>query len=225
MYNNRIFKLTLPLLTRWINGRFCCVWDNECNIMYYEHVKDRNDVLICEQHGIDNLKKIFPNIIEQKTISLNCDCMSLDVQHVSVKMDDEYFVTIIGTDLNHNNDIIENALNEMVCEYYKERDIKSNIFNLAVQNIVDGFVIINHKGVIQSVNDTTTKLFGYAKSELIGQNVSLIVSPLHAEKHDMYISNYLRTGKAKIMGKGRKLTAIKKDGSIFPIYLTIIEKH
>lgn len=87
----------------------------------------------------------------------------------------------------------------------------------------DAIITINHKGVIAAVNPATLKMFGYTDQELVGQNVSILMPRPYQSEHDQYLANYLRTGEAKIIGSGRELTALRKDGSVFPIVLTVTE--
>lgn len=88
---------------------------------------------------------------------------------------------------------------------------------------VNGIITIDNKGRIESVNKATLNMFGYTEDELLGNNVKMLAPPPHREKHDKYISSYLHTGEARIIGIGRELTARRKDGSEFPIELTVIE--
>jgi|GEM_PF-2669285 len=103
----------------------------------------------------------------------------------------------------------------------QEQDERLNvIFN----NIVDGAVIISSKGIIESVNNSALGMFGYDQPEdLVGKNVSILVSPEEADKHDSYIAKYLETGVAKIIGMTREVDGRRKDGSLFPIDLAVSE--
>jgi two-component system, LuxR family, sensor kinase FixL len=92
-----------------------------------------------------------------------------------------------------------------------------------VDSSVDCIITIDHRGIIMSVNRATVKLFGYNREELIGRNVSVLMPNPHAANHDGYIENYLRSGKAKIIGVGREVEARKKDGTLFPCLLSISE--
>lgn len=87
----------------------------------------------------------------------------------------------------------------------------------------DGIIIINDRGVMEMVNQAAAELFGYEKSEMIGQNVSILMPQPHRRDHDGYISNYIETGIARIIGIGREVSGRKKDGTVFPLRLSISE--
>ena len=95
--------------------------------------------------------------------------------------------------------------------------------NAILNTIVDGVIVINEMGIIEKYNPACCKIFGYEPSEVIGQNVRcLMPSPYHAE-HDDYISNYKSSGVAKIIGIGREVKGARKDGKVFPMYLSVGE--
>lgn len=95
--------------------------------------------------------------------------------------------------------------------------------NAVLDSVVDAIINIDARGSIQMFNPAAVKMFGYREDEVLGRNVSLLMGAPHREKHDGYIHNYLDTGDAKIIGIGRELTALKKDGGEFPIHLTVTE--
>src|SRR6187455_2237712 len=88
---------------------------------------------------------------------------------------------------------------------------------------VDGIITIDERGIIQSANPAVGELFGFSPKELIGRNVSILMPTPHSHKHDGYIAHYLRTGEARVIGVGRELQALRRDGSIFPIELAVSE--
>ncbi|MBI3440882.1 MAG: PAS domain S-box protein, partial [Proteobacteria bacterium] len=91
-----------------------------------------------------------------------------------------------------------------------------------VDNTVDGMIIINDRGIVESFNRACERMFGYQEKEVAGQNINRLMPEPYHSNHDHYISRYLETGQAKIIGTpGRELTAKRKDGSVFPIDLSI----
>lgn len=97
------------------------------------------------------------------------------------------------------------------------KDLSHVIFD----NITDGIVIINHSGIIVDINKFTCKLFNYEQYELIGKNVNIMMPESIKSKHDGYIKKYLLTKEKNIIDSVRGLTAVRKDGSTFPIELSV----
>jgi PAS domain S-box-containing protein len=100
---------------------------------------------------------------------------------------------------------------------------KDHRFRTLFETIVDGVVLINAKGLIQAINPAAVSLFGYLPIEVQGKNIKLLMPSPYAEQHDTHLDNYQRTGVKKVIGLGREATAKRKDGSLFPVELTIGE--
>ena len=92
-----------------------------------------------------------------------------------------------------------------------------------METAVNAIITIDEQRFIESVNPATERLFGYDKSEMIGQNVKLLMPEPYRHRHDGYVKEYVRTGVKKIIGIGREAVAQKKDGTVFPIDLSIGE--
>nr|WP_297349856.1 ATP-binding protein [uncultured Glaciecola sp.] len=94
-----------------------------------------------------------------------------------------------------------------------------SLFNAAP----DALIIIDQTGVIELINTTTQTMFLYNEHDLIGENISMLMPDSIKNAHDGYLSAYLQTGKTNIIGKGRKLSAIKSNGEEFCIFLSVGE--
>ncbi|MCB9051234.1 MAG: PAS domain S-box protein [Lewinellaceae bacterium] len=97
------------------------------------------------------------------------------------------------------------------------------ILNAIIETATDGIITIGEDGIIQMANSAVARLFGYEIEELLGNSVNMLMPNPHRKNHDSYIQQYLKTGQARIIGIGREVLGIKKDGSAFPIRLSISE--
>lgn len=88
---------------------------------------------------------------------------------------------------------------------------------------VDGIVTADVRGTMISFNSAAERIFGYKADEVIGQNVSLLMPPPDREHDDEYIARYLRTGQKPVIGMGREMQGLRKDGTVFPVYVALGE--
>jgi PAS domain S-box-containing protein len=89
--------------------------------------------------------------------------------------------------------------------------------------VPEAMIVIDEQGVIASFSAGASALFGYPPDEVMGRNVKVLMPEPYRAEHDGYISNYLRTGEARIIGYGRLVQAVAKDGRIFPVELSVGE--
>ncbi len=98
-----------------------------------------------------------------------------------------------------------------------------NRTQLILDSAVDGIITIDETGTIASVNPAGERMFGYATSELVGRNVSVLMPSSEGKAHGGHISRYLETGRKKIIGIGREVVGRRRDGSTFPLDLAVSE--
>lgn len=109
--------------------------------------------------------------------------------------------------------------NDMTQDYQYKTKLLSNI----IDNTVDGLITIDGKGTIETFNKACEKIFGYKADEVIGENVKMLMpEPYHSE-HDGYLKNYRDTGKKKIIGLGREFEGQRKNGTVFPLDVSVSE--
>lgn len=97
---------------------------------------------------------------------------------------------------------------------------------IAVLNtLLNGCIIIGDDGYIKYFNPAASKMFGYSSDEVIGHNVKLLMPSMYAANHDKFLNDYLKTGRAKIIGSSRRVIAKHKNGYNFPVELAITETH
>jgi two-component system sensor kinase FixL len=92
-----------------------------------------------------------------------------------------------------------------------------------VDTATEGIIAIDSRGVIDTFNGAAERMFGYPAHEVIGRNVAMLMPSPDRDQHDGYIRRYLQTGEARIIGIGREVVGLRKDGSTFPIDLSVGE--
>lgn len=88
---------------------------------------------------------------------------------------------------------------------------------------VDAIVTIDRKGTVENFNAAAENMFGYSSLEVVGRNVSMLMGSPFQDRHDNYLERYARTGERRLIGRLRNLTARRKDGTEFPIQLSVSE--
>ena len=92
-----------------------------------------------------------------------------------------------------------------------------------IENAIDGLITIDDRGIIESINPSACKLFNYSQEEVVGLNISMLMPQPDRARHDGYLFQYKKTGNASIIGIGRELVGLKKNGSQFPFRLGVSE--
>ncbi|WP_442593137.1 MHYT domain-containing protein [Parapusillimonas sp. JC17] len=142
----------------------------------------------------------------QNTVLLNNTFASLWLSTFTITL------TVLVTSLN--------ALIRYRQLYRKMEDSESSI-RAIVDTAVDGIITIDHHGLIRAFNQSAERLFGWKESEVMGRNIKMLMPEPYQSEHDGYLHNYMSSGKPKIIGSGREVTGLRKDGSLMPMRLAV----
>ncbi|MCB0295440.1 MAG: PAS domain S-box protein, partial [Calditrichaeota bacterium] len=115
--------------------------------------------------------------------------------------------------LRRNNRLAESAR--------KTIEESRNQYVALLEAASEGIVIADTRGLIKLVNKKVEQLFGYRRSELIGQSVDMLIPKIQQEQHAHYRKAYLEDLKTRSMGQGRHLEGLRKNGSVFPIEVSL----
>ena len=88
---------------------------------------------------------------------------------------------------------------------------------------VDGILTMDERGTVETINGAASRIFGYAAEEVVGRNVKMLMPQPYCDAHDGYLARYLATGERRIIGIGREVEGLRKDGSRFPLELAVGE--
>jgi two-component system, LuxR family, sensor kinase FixL len=92
-----------------------------------------------------------------------------------------------------------------------------------LDTVLDATIVIEQDGTIVSFNSAAVRQFGYRETEVVGQNVRMLMPEPYQREHDDYIRRYLKTGEKRIIGVDRVVVGRRKDGSTFPMKLAVGE--
>ena len=108
---------------------------------------------------------------------------------------------------------------------YRElfRQVHGNELRLRalVDTAVDAIITIDHRGIVQSANRSATRIFGWSEQDMVGRNVRMLMPEPFSSAHDGYLERYMATGKAHIIGIGREVIGLRKDGSTVALRLAV----
>ena len=173
------------------------------SIERYQRVTRRNDGVVL--HVIENIIGTFDeqgNLLRLKGYVYDDTQSSLE----STKLKDKNF-----------------ELEQAVLHRTRVLSEKHHHLEAVLNSAFDAIITIDSQGVIQTVNRAAERIFGYQSIEMIGKNVKILMPMPHRQSHDGYLQRYMKTGEKRILDNARELVACRKDGSEFPIELSVTE--
>ncbi|WP_231880901.1 PAS domain S-box protein [Halothiobacillus diazotrophicus] len=121
-------------------------------------------------------------------------------------------------------DLLQRRLDRQRLAHRESEHVRNGLeLNTILQTAAIGIVRIDPRGTIEAVNPSVTAMFGYQPEEILGQNVSLLMPEPWRSAHDGYIARYLSTQDPKVIGAGRKVSGLHRDGRTFPLQLAVSE--
>lgn len=114
---------------------------------------------------------------------------------------------------------VHRELKEM--EQHRARQGAEARLRTMIDTVADGIITIDETGVIHSFSSIAGDIFGYSAEEIIGKNVKILMPEPHRSRHGGYVADYLRTGRAKVIGIGREVEGVRKDGAHIPLLLSV----
>jgi two-component system, LuxR family, sensor kinase FixL len=162
----------------------------------------------------------------QESIDTGCN---FDVQYrIRRNSDEGHWVRAVGTTIN-GPDGAPVRLSGIMIDINHEKLLEDRVrtrerhFRSILDTIPDAMIVIDEHGIMQFFSSAAERQFGYSEPEAIGKNISALMPEPDRSRHDGYLARYLRTGERRIIGIGRIVTGMRKDGTTFPMHLTIGE--
>jgi len=177
---------------------------------------DSDASIICE--GVQRVLKGAVNHFSHDSLCQGTATPCRFTLHFSALIDQPgYFVVSHHTSSIHNEtQHIETRQND------KGAFIDSTRYTQAIlDNLLEGIITVDAHGIILTVNQAASDIFGYRSDEILGKNVALLMPPPHRQHHDDYLAYYRQTGEARMIGQPREVDGVRKDGSTFPISLSV----
>jgi len=146
-----------------------------------------------------------------KIVTLAGRTRDLELSAVPLRRDNHTATLVVGRDTTE----VTAAMRAVAAREHRIRAI--------MDTVLDGIITIDEDGIVLNANLSVERIFGYALSELIGSNISMLMPDTDAKRHDGYIKRFLAGGGGGIIGVGREVIAKRKDGSFLPVHASVAE--
>jgi len=162
--------------------------------------------------GLVNRKVIAP-VLHLATAAKNMAAGDLSVRVIEQEVRDEFRQLYQAF----------NGLAEHQQQATQQLNKNNDYLNSIVNGVVDGLITIDGQGIVQRFNPAAERIFGYMPVEVIGNNIKMLMPDPYQCEHDGYLQHFHDTGEKKVIGIGRVVQGLRKDGSIFPLDLAVSE--
>ncbi|MDH5369929.1 MAG: PAS domain S-box protein [Gammaproteobacteria bacterium] len=154
-------------------------------------------------------KWVYTPITKLKDITSQFSLNNYDIKLPAITSDE---IGLLTHSIDHMRNKIKSTLDEITNKEKMTRAI--------LETAPDAIITMDKKGIINSFNPGAENIFQYSSNEVIGQNIKILMPDDVSKHHDEYVTNFKKTA-SKIISKNRELNGMKKDGSLFPIEITI----
>jgi PAS domain S-box-containing protein len=136
---------------------------------------------------------------------------------------DAVFASIALSAFTVTATVLVSAINGLIRirELYRKMEEGKLRLHSILDTAVDGIITIDSRGRIQEFNHSAERLFGWSAAEVQGHNIQMLMPEPDTSRHDDYLRNYLASGLPKIIGAGREVMGLRKDGSLMPMRLAV----
>ncbi len=200
------------------------------NIVDVFPLENTSGPISIDQHPCQQLRKTSFIKDKQYIFWNGEESISLEISGKSIEVssgDNFIIVTIrnIST-LKLSQEALKKAKETLEIKVLKRTEELLNVsrrYKNILTEAVDAIITINQHGIIKSFNPAAEKIFGYSETEILGENVNLLMPSPERENHDRHIQNYLKSGTKHIIGLGREVIGLRRDGRQVPLDLAVSE--
>ncbi len=161
--------------------------------------------------------------VENTTVEADRKPLEIDLEQTGTNSIKTLWSISEGNDSGESNHIC--IIYDLSRQTHAEKLLheRNDLFNTIIENAVDGFVMLDVSGRITKINPAALRLVGYKVGEVLGQSINILMPDEHAKMHDQHLQKYLETGVRHIIGRGREVPVLRKDGKVLPVYLSVSE--
>ena len=176
-----------------------------------------------QQNIIGSGREVVGKRKDGNTFPIHLSVSQVLVEGIDEEGDDEILFTGIIRDLTEQKQKEEEAEQRTRELQIATEQSKANERRIEaiVNTAVDPIITISGIGLIKSFNPAAELLFGYTATEMFDKNIKLLMPSPYREAHDGYLAKYLATGEQNVIGSGREVIGQHKDGTTFPIHLSV----